>query len=337
MKSIRKLITPATLLALGLAILVGAFQNCARDVRHGSAQGITAYSNGTPYEGKVYASQETCVRDGVTRPVARIKLVSLTSALLVEEGCVPLVPPVPLAQSQFQIDPNNPAHLIYNSRDFYVELNVANRVGYGQSLITYAPTNGTTATANPLPQPSTAGNLVVCAINYNSPNGTAQINSVTDNLNNTYSRAVGPTSSARNMGLSGYTAEVWYAENIQGGAGLQTTANLSEAMNGPTGFQCSEYSGMETVNAFDQASTAFVTQPAASLTLPALNTNSSNQLLYVAHFGGADNTLGFNVRVAGGDGSEDRFLTEAGSYGVTVPTPNAAVGAMAVAITFRAK
>ena len=88
-----------------------------------------------------------------------------------------------------------------------------------------------------------AGNLIVVRVFYNSASRT--VASVTDTKNNSYAKAVGPTTGAGTM--AAWRQENWYARNVAGGTGLNVTANFDATFNAEKSISAHEYSGLDTV------------------------------------------------------------------------------------------
>jgi hypothetical protein len=96
------------------------------------------------------------------------------------------------------------------------------------------------------------GSLVIVWIWYQS--STAQVTGVTDTASNVYQRAVGPTHGGG--ALSAYQQEIWYASNVNGGAGIQVTAGFSAAFTAKKTISAHEYRGVSPVNPVGPAAAA---------------------------------------------------------------------------------
>lgn len=313
--------------------LVVLFQNCDSRTQFfgGQSSGgetTTQNSGGEPYEGKLYASEELCPNNEAR---AKIKFINTNSALLVKENCQILHPGVPLSGADFVRDPLDPTRLTYQSRQFVLEAPRPNQIFKAQWKEQYVPGPNISISSLPFDVPTAQGNLVICSFNYNSPNGTAEITSVTDNLGNTYRRAIGPTGGARALGVAGYTSETWYAENVNGGLNLSATATFSETMNPNNAIFCYEFGGIEPVNSLDQTAAGFGTSGTVDLSV---STNWSNELVYVSVWGDADYPAGFTYSASPGvESLAHRHLTSAETVSISVPVRGAMIGV----VTFRAK
>lgn len=325
-----------------IGILLIFFQNCGDlalfsnddDPSNPSIETPLSSVNGVPYEGKIFASVELCPDD---TPRARIKYYANKSSLLLREDCADLSPAQEIQASAIQILQSTPTILIYQERDFVEEV-LLNKASFSQPSETWQTVTANAITSSAFTQNSIAGDLVVCAVIYQSPNSVAEINSMTDNAGNTYTRAVGPSGWARDNGTAGVTLELWYAENIVGGTGLQATANFSETMDSPQGINCYEYSGIVAANSLDQAGASYVQQGASGYTFD-VDTMASNELIFIGVFS-TDGTASSDLNWRGlqapsvGDGAYDMMTTSAGIYSLDLPTT---MGGSAVMATFRAQ
>jgi len=319
---------PALLAAFILALLL-PYQNCESLTRfRGGGDGPVNNSGGEPYEGKLYASEELCP-DNEAR--AKIKFINSNSGLLVKEDCQILNPPLPLAGNDFERDPADLTRMTYQSRQFVLEAPRPNQIFKAQWKEQYVPGPNLAISSLPFDLPTTQGNLVICSFNYNSPNGSAEIASVTDNLGNTYRRANGPFGGARSAGVNGYTSETWYAENVNGGLNLSATATFSETMNPNNAIFCYEFGGIEPVNSLDQTAAGFGTSGTVDLSV---STNWSNELVFVSVWGDADYPAGFTTSASPGvESLAHRHLTSAETVSISVPVRGAMIGVL----TFRGK
>lgn len=158
---------------------------------------------------------------------------------------------------------------------------------------------------------SVAGDLIVVHLDWD--NQSLSVASVTDNNGNTYHPISGPT----NWNGGSYSAALYYAYNINGGAVITVTARLSGA---PTTFlqmYISEYSGIAaSIDPLDQ----HVEAQGNNATVSSGNktTNFSNELIYGASIGASGALTkggGFTLRSGANQNIiEDKNVTAIGSY-----------------------
>ncbi len=314
-----------------------AFQNCTGiGASDGERTPHTRSSggNGWAYDGKVYNSVAQCA-DGT--PESKIKVADPETALLIKENCQVLPAPQLLANADWSIDPNQPEQLTYLSQPFVLEQPPVNKIAFVQNSSRGNLAAATNLTSNAFNSPVTTGNLIICSLLYNSPNATAQVNAVVDNLGNAYQRAVAPLSAARQQGLAGYTMEVWYRQNATGGAGHQATAVFSESIPSAQFIKCYEYSGLVRQNALDESRTAVISSfTPTTLTLGPVSTNFNNELVFVAYYGNLTSVGPDFVHRNGGDpdGASDRFLTSTSTFTLNIPINASTAGAV---LTFKAE
>ncbi|MGE4130321.1 MAG: hypothetical protein AB7F86_01715 [Bdellovibrionales bacterium] len=327
-------ISASAILLFGLVV---GFQNCTNSTDfNGQDQRIQNNGNGWPYEGKLYVSTDTCPAD--TSPVAKLKMLASQDALLVKENCQILKNPVTIPNAELQLNADQPQTIYYQGREFVLEPVPANKVAYGQQTQYWSTVAGTSINSAPFPNPTIAGDLIICTVLYNSPNGVAQVSSLTDNLGNLYQRAVNPINSARALGQgngNGYTSEAWYAENVNAGVGHQATATFSETMPSNQHIACYEYSGIAAQNSLDQVVGDYSipgTKP--NITLGPVSPNWSNELVFVLYYGNVDPLpSAFTARSTPQDGASDQFITQPDSVQLSIPTSS---GSAAAILTFKA-
>jgi len=141
---------------------------------------------------------------------------------------------------------------------------------------------------------------------------TSTISAVTDSLGNTYSRAVGPTST------SGLQQSIYYAKNIAGGNNtVKVTFNQAAAY---PDVRILEYSGLDAVNPLDV--TAAAVGSGSNASSGSATTTSGNELIFGAgtsdsFFSGAGS--GFTKRIINifGNLAEDKGVSSIGSYAAT--------------------
>ncbi len=312
------------------------FQNCTPRTQFSDAEkgSLQAADSGWPHEGKVYVSVENCA--GETEPVAKIKLVTNGTSLLVKEACQILPTPTPVAETDLILDPATPEELLYQGRAFVLEPDTPNPAAFRQSSSQWNTTPALSFQGAPMSGATEAGDLVVCAVLYNSPTAVAEVSSITDNLGNVFRRGTQPTMAGRAQGFVGYTSEVWYAENSNAGVGLTPLVTFSENIPANQMINCYQYSGIETVNALDQAvSHADTADPDCNIQLGPVSTNWSNELVFVATFGPIT-SMGPDLTVRGSiaDGASDRMISTPESLQLGLSCSS---GASAAMLTFKAR
>ncbi len=199
------------------------------------------------------------------------------------------------------------------------------------SGISFVQVNSATATSGssiaiPYANGQIAGDLNVVAVM--SGDTTSSISSVTDSNDNTYTRAVGPTTT------TGLQQSIYYAKNIAGGSNT-VTVKFSQTASYPN-VNVAEYSGLDTANPLDV--TAAASGSGTSASSGSATTTSANELIV-----GAGNPSGlftaagslFSNRLINiyGGISEDQIVNGAGSYAATA-TNNGGTWIMQMA-TFR--
>ncbi len=159
--------------------------------------------------------------------------------------------------------------------------------------------------------PQTAGNLNIVAVGWGD--NTSSISSVTDSKGNTYTRAVGPTST------TDLRQSIYYAKNIVGGTSNKVTIKFNQAAAYPD-VRILEYSGLDPTSPLDVRAAAAGNGPSASS--GSATTTSANELIFgagtSAHHFTAGGT-GFYSRMINifGNIAEDKTVTSSGSYDAT--------------------
>ncbi len=322
-----------------LRVLVGtafftllAFQNCGmnRDFSTGSAvnKATTANNNGTPYYGKPYDYGASC--SGPDPVTSRITVVSPLSAFLVKENCQILNPPVPLSASDYQLDQADPNLLYYRNLTFVAQGSTA----MVQKTEGNNPNTNLVSTRT-FPLPLTAGNLLVCFVNYSSVNG-ATITSLTDSAGNTYLKAGGPVAT---VGVnSGGLSEVWYAQNIRAASNSTVSVNYSTSVGGNATVVCSEFSGVATTGALDGYVASSGLTALGDATIGPVTTTAPNDLIVAAlwHAGntptpGAGYSLVSNY-------SQDIYMSrQVGASGPYTAVANGVGDWLGIAVAFKTK
>ena len=162
-----------------------------------------------------------------------------------------------------------------------------------------------------------AGDLNVVAVGWND--GVSAVNTVTDRSGNTYTRAVGPTSSSGTVSQS-----IYYAKNIVAAAeGTNTvTVTFSTAATNPD-IRILEYGGADPNNPVDV--TAAANGNSTSTSSGAVTTTNATDLLFGANLvytlttGPGNGFTGRVLTSPDGDIAEDRMVSVAGSYAATAP------------------
>ncbi len=168
-------------------------------------------------------------------------------------------------------------------------------------------TSGTTASLA-FSKANTAGNLIAVYVVWDN-SGTAK---VSDTSGNTYTAAT-----ARQSWGNNWSAQVFYAANILGGANT-VKVTFGTAITSFGIMYLHEYSGLATVSPVDVSASAAGTS--ASMSSGAVTTTQANDLLFAA--GASDGSVskgtGFTSRLTGfGNLTEDRAVTTTGSYAGT--------------------
>jgi hypothetical protein len=159
-------------------------------------------------------------------------------------------------------------------------------------------------------QTTTSGDLAVAYVVWDNPGAAT----VTDSNGNTYAPAT-----ARTTWASGWSSQTFYAKNIIGGGTNTVTASFATGITSFGIVYIHEYSGVDTTNPLDVASSA--AGSTAAMSSGAATTTHANDLLFG---GGASSTAvtaggaGYTVRsTANGNLTEDRNVTATGSYTAT--------------------
>ncbi len=163
----------------------------------------------------------------------------------------------------------------------------------------------------------TAGDLNVVVVGWND--ATAQVQSVTDTVGNTYQRAVGPTIRAGSA-----TQSIYYAANIGAAAANANTVTVTFTPGAAfPDIRIAEYRGLATSNPVDVVAGA--SGSGTSSNSGAAATTTANDLLVGANTVQTHATgpgTGFTQRIItspDGDLLEDRTVTTTGSYSATAP------------------
>jgi len=161
--------------------------------------------------------------------------------------------------------------------------------------------------------PQTAGNLNIVVVGWGDT--TSSISSITDTQGNTYTPAVGPTST------TGLQQSIYYAKNTIGGSN-KVTVTFNQAAAYPD-VRVLEYSGADTTNPLDV--TAAGTGAGTAANSGSATTASSNELIFGAGTTGTAFSAagsGFTSRMINiyGNIAEDKLVTSSGSYNATATT-----------------
>ena len=162
--------------------------------------------------------------------------------------------------------------------------------------------------------PQTAGNLNIVVVGWGDT--TSSISSITDTQGNTYTPAVGPTST------TGLQQSIYYAKNTIGGSN-KVTVTFNQAAAYPD-VRVLEYSGADTTNPLDVTAAGTGTGTTAANSGSA-TTASSNELIFGAGTTGTAFSAagsGFTSRMINiyGNIAEDKLVTSSGSYNATATT-----------------
>src|SRR4029077_13094168 len=181
--------------------------------------------------------------------------------------------------------------------------NSAVAISFGQ--VAAATPQSTTATVPvTFPGAQTAGDLNIVVVGWNDT--TAAVQSVKDSAGNTYSLAIGPTST------TGLQQSIYYAAPIVGGSNT-VTVTFNHAAAYPD-VRILEYRGVTTLDAKAGASGNSATANSGAATPP-----SANELIFVSDTvftGNAAAAAGFTSRIITSpdhDIAEDKVVTAAGS------------------------
>ena len=169
------------------------------------------------------------------------------------------------------------------------------------------PQTKTTTVSATYAAAETAGDLNIVVVGWNDTTSTVQ--SVKDNVGNTYNLAIGPTKG------TGLQESIYYAANIVGGSNT-VTVTFNQSANGPD-LRILEYRGVTTLDAKAGASGSGSAANSGSAT-----TTSANELIFGADIVATTTTAagsGFTSRVITSDGdiAEDKVVTTAGSNSAT--------------------
>jgi hypothetical protein len=173
---------------------------------------------------------------------------------------------------------------------------------------------------------TTAGHTIVAYVTWSNAGSVA----LTDSQGNTFVNVGSPVSWG-----SGYSAQIFYATNIAGGADTVTATFRTSLTSWGGNIYIHEYAGISAINPVDV--TAAASGSSASMNSGNATTTSVNELIFCA--GVSDNTVtvassGFTARsVAYGNITEDRMATSTCSYGATA-TQNGGAWAMQM-VAFR--
>ena len=162
-----------------------------------------------------------------------------------------------------------------------------------------------------------AGDLNVVAVGWND--GVSPVSTVTDRSGNTYTRAVGPTSSSGTVSQS-----IYYAKNIvAAAAGTNTvTVTFSTAATNPD-IRILEYQGADPNNPVDV--TAAASGNTNTTSSGSVTTTNPTDLLFGANMvytlttGVGSGFTGRLLTSPDGDIAEDRMVNATGSYAAAAP------------------
>jgi len=128
-----------------------------------------------------------------------------------------------------------------------------------------APTTSTTSLSASLTE--TAGNLLVAAVYWNGSN----VATISDTLGNTWNSVP-----VQDNSTFATDVQIWYAQNIKGGA---NTVTLSQPSAVYAGFYVIEYSGLATTNALDTAAGKIASASSNVVDTGNLTTSGSQDLI----------------------------------------------------------
>ncbi len=228
-----------------------AFQNCSlsdRQFKSVTAPWESASGNGTPYEGKIFASATTCLTGGSS---LRISYSNATSeAFLIRRDCIDQTPLLLSAASYQYINSSQPTLIFENTtlaqdvnQTAFVKIALANN---------YDPARFTAWSFQPFATPVYKGSTVVCSILYADNSRAVTIAGVHDNAQNVFkpalaTRAQTPVTAVPGSPVTSQTLEVWYLESITATANPVLTIDFTVAgQQNPDGAAalCSEYAGV---------------------------------------------------------------------------------------------
>jgi glucose/arabinose dehydrogenase/chitodextrinase len=172
--------------------------------------------------------------------------------------------------------------------------------------------NSGTTNALAFTSANTAGNLVVAYVVWSNTSTVT----VTDSRGNTYAAAQAPT---RWGSGSTWSAQVFYAKNVAGGANT-VTATFGSSVSGGWGvIYLHEYSGLDKVNPLDVSAAAVGT--ASAMSSGSATTTNASDMIFGAGASAASVTAagaGLSTRSTSfGNRTMDRVVTSTGSYAVT--------------------
>ncbi len=144
------------------------------------------------------------------------------------------------------------------------------------------------------------GHLIIVGVTITNVTTLGTVSSVTDSQNNTYQKAVSGTKSSSLVSV--IDQEIWYAQNITGGAGSVTVNHTADNC----AIYAREYSGFNTLDAVGSAIGSSATPNTGTV-----NTAFANELLIVS---------------AGDDHGTGQTYTAAGTYGDMVGTVTTLTG-----------
>jgi hypothetical protein len=162
-------------------------------------------------------------------------------------------------------------------------------------------------------KPETAGDLNIVVVGWGDTS--SSISAITDSQRNTYTRAVGPTST------TGLQQSIYYAKNVIGGSN-QVSVTFNKAAAFPD-VRILEYRGLSTTSPLDVTAAGVGTGTGANS--GSATTTSSNELVFGA---GTTGTVfsaagsGFTRRMINtyGNIAEDKIGSSSGSYNATATT-----------------
>jgi len=181
-------------------------------------------------------------------------------------------------------------------------------------------------------QAQLAGDLNVVAVAWDDP--TAHVNSVTDSIGNTYTLAVGPTSSG---GI--YTQSIYYAKNIAAAGALANTVTVAFNVNVDPDVRIAEYSGLDPTTPLDKTASAAGSGTTASAG-PVTTTSANEVIVGAAYFAGLSTGAGsgYTLRLQSDpelNMLEDQIVSSIAAYSATAPQDASDLWVMSMA-TFRA-
>jgi hypothetical protein len=189
--------------------------------------------------------------------------------------------------------------------------------------------SGTRTLSQPFSGASTAGDLIVVGVKWGDQ--TVSVSSITDNLGNTYSSALGPTT----WSAGGKRAQVFYAKNILGGP-ITVTVTLTSTSTSSLHLYQLEYAGVDTSAPLDAALAG--TGSGTSLASGAVTTQAPNELLLgfgITDVGPLSPGAGFQAdSTYHANLVEESLSTTSGSYNATA-TQSAAANWIMQLVTFR--